>query len=138
MLDSLSRRGAASSPEARRSASLATGQVVSLPLYALRISAGNRHLTLTPLSLCELDFSSMPTQACRAIAVAGTFAELPGFVFDTETTGVMATDDRVVELGAISICAGRTSDERRMRINPGRPIPPGASAIHGISDADVA
>lgn len=80
----------------------------------------------------------MPTQACRAIAAAGTFAELPGFVFDTETTGVTASEDRVVELGAVSIAAGRTSDERRMRINPGRPIPPGASAIHGISDADVA
>ena len=73
-----------------------------------------------------------------AFSDRGSFADLPGFVFDTETTGVDADSDRVVELGAISVARGQLVDERRMRINPERPIPPGASAIHGISDADVA
>ena len=68
----------------------------------------------------------------------GTFTERPGFVFDTETTGVDALLDRVVELGAVSFAGGKRVDERRMRLNPGQPIPPGASAIHGISDRDVA
>jgi DNA polymerase III epsilon subunit family exonuclease len=68
----------------------------------------------------------------------GTFAEQPGFVFDTETTGVAADTDRIVELGAVCFAGGRPVDERRMRINPQQPIPAGASAIHGIYDADVA
>jgi len=68
----------------------------------------------------------------------GSFAELPGFVFDTETTGVDVEKDRVVELGAICLQGGRMECERRMRINPGCPIPAEASAIHGIYDADVA
>lgn len=68
---------------------------------------------------------------------AGTFHTLPGFVFDTETTGVCPDEDRVVELGAVCFAEGRIANERRMRINPGRPIPAEASAVHGIWDADV-
>lgn len=65
------------------------------------------------------------------------FVERPGFVFDTETTGVSAQLDRVVELGAVCLLGGQTSQERRMRINPEQPIPQGATAIHGIRDEDV-
>jgi DNA polymerase-3 subunit epsilon len=82
----------------------------------------------------------MPTSdaAEKVTFLEGTFIERPGFVFDTETTGVSAEDDRVVELGAVCVAGGKISGDRRMRINPGRPIPEGASAIHGIKDADVA
>lgn len=58
-------------------------------------------------------------------------------VLDTETTGVDVEADRVVELGAAYFEAGSLWDVRRMRINPGRPIPEAASAIHGIRDEDV-
>src|SRR5690606_15557309 len=54
--------------------------------------------------------------------------------FDCETTGPDPYEDRIVEL------AVRAQGKHPVvtRINPGRPIPPKASAIHGITDADVA
>jgi DNA polymerase III epsilon subunit family exonuclease len=66
-----------------------------------------------------------------------TFADWPGFVFDTETTGVDVHNDRVVELGAVVIEGGAHSAVRRMRIDPQMPIPKGASDIHGIRDEHV-
>lgn len=61
-------------------------------------------------------------------------------VFDTETTGFNAeTDDRVIEIGAIELVnyvpTGRVYHQY---INPERKIPEGATAVHGISDEDVA
>ena len=59
-------------------------------------------------------------------------------VFDTETTGIDPTQDRVVEVGAAYFRAGLLSGPgRAMRVNPGVPIPEGASAVHHIYDADV-
>lgn len=66
-----------------------------------------------------------------------TFADWPGFVFDTETTGVDVLNDRVVELGAVCIEAGVQSDKRKMRLDPQVAIPKGASDIHGIKDEHV-
>jgi DNA polymerase III subunit epsilon len=61
-------------------------------------------------------------------------------VFDTETTGFNAeTDDRIIEIGAIELInyvpTGRVYHQY---INPERPIPEGATAVHGIRDEDVA
>jgi DNA polymerase III epsilon subunit-like protein len=66
-----------------------------------------------------------------------TFAEWPGFVFDTETTGVDVNQDRVVELGGVCIEGGEQTAVRKMRIDPQMPIPKGASDIHGIRDEHV-
>lgn len=55
--------------------------------------------------------------------------------FDLETTGTDPESDRIVELAAV----GPDEEEPLVRrYNPGRPIPPGATAVHGISDDDVA
>ena len=66
-----------------------------------------------------------------------TFSDWPGFVFDTETTGVDVMRDRVVELGAVCIANGAHAAVRKMRIDPQMPIPKGASDIHGIRDEHV-
>lgn len=59
-------------------------------------------------------------------------------IFDTETTGVNVLDDRVVEIGAIYWAHGqRCARPRQIRINPGVPIPIGASQVHNIFDDDV-
>lgn len=57
----------------------------------------------------------------------------PLIVLDVETTGVDVEKDRVVSL------AWATMDgvAHELRFNPGFPIPPEASAIHGITDDDV-
>ena len=62
----------------------------------------------------------------------------PIVFFDLETTGTNITDDRIVEISYIKIYPGGREESRTMRLNPGRPIPPEATAVHHISDADVA
>lgn len=58
---------------------------------------------------------------------------------DTETTGPDPATARVVELGAVYFRNGdRLGPPLNVRINPGVPIPAGASEVHGITDAMVA
>ena len=57
-------------------------------------------------------------------------------VFDTETTGLSPmAGDRMVEIGCIELVnrceTGRTF---HAYFNPGRPMPAGAEAVHGLSD----
>ena len=58
--------------------------------------------------------------------------------FDLETTGLNITHDRIVEVSVLRINVNGEEEQRTWRINPGIPIPPETTAIHGISDADVA
>ncbi|MCI5779365.1 MAG: 3'-5' exonuclease [Lentisphaeria bacterium] len=64
--------------------------------------------------------------------------ERPLAVFDIESTGVVPQRDRIVEIAVMKIMPDGTSRTTVRRLNPGMPIPPGATAIHGITDADVA
>ncbi|WBH18126.1 DNA polymerase III subunit epsilon [Sphingomonas radiodurans] len=56
-------------------------------------------------------------------------------VFDTETTGFTFGDDRMVEIGCVELVnrceTGRTF---HAYFHPERTMPPGAFAIHGLSD----
>lgn len=65
---------------------------------------------------------------------------LDAIVLDTETTGLDPTRARIVQIGAVAIREGRlVPDERFDRlVDPGMPIPPASTAIHGIDDATVA
>jgi DNA polymerase-3 subunit epsilon len=61
-------------------------------------------------------------------------------VFDTETTGLSPlTGDRMVEIGCVELWnrveTGRTF---HAYFNPCRPMPSGAEAVHGLSDAFLA
>jgi len=58
--------------------------------------------------------------------------------FDLETTGLSTTSDRIIELALIRVSPQGDVLERVRRFNPGMPIPPASTAIHGITDADVA
>lgn len=62
----------------------------------------------------------------------------PIIFFDLETTGVDHVKDRVVELALIKLMPDGARDRFVKRVNPGMPIPEAATAIHGITDADVA
>lgn len=62
----------------------------------------------------------------------------PVAFLDLETTGLNRSEDRVVELALLILYPdGRIVDKVR-RFNPEMPIPPEASAVHGITDGDVA
>jgi len=60
-------------------------------------------------------------------------------VLDTETTGLDPVTDRVVEIGAVEVVnlipTGRFYHQY---INPGRPMPREATAVHGLDDAFLA
>ena len=64
--------------------------------------------------------------------------ERPIVVFDLETTGVQITRDRIVEISILKVHPDGEEETKTRRINPGMPIPPEATQVHGISDADVA
>lgn len=54
--------------------------------------------------------------------------------FDTETTGLSAQSERIIEIAALN---AKTGQSFVRLINPGRPIPPEASNIHKITDEMV-
>ena len=61
-----------------------------------------------------------------------TWLENPMVGFDTETTGISTTNDRIVTAALIT----RTGSDVTLRtwlIDPGVPIPAAASAVHGIT-----
>jgi len=64
--------------------------------------------------------------------------ERPVVVLDLETTGTNPRFDRVVEIAALKIGPDGRRESLQFRVNPERPIPPEASAVHGITDSDVA
>lgn len=61
----------------------------------------------------------------------------PIVFFDIESTGLDPESDRIVELAAVKIFQDGTREEKCKRFNPLIPIPKEASAVHGITDADV-
>lgn len=62
----------------------------------------------------------------------------PIVFFDLETTGTNIVSDRIVEIAYHKVSPNGKEETKSMRINPGMPIPPGATAVHHITDADVA
>ena len=62
----------------------------------------------------------------------------PLIFFDLETTGTNITRDRIVEISLIKVMPGGEELARTRRINPEMPIPAEATAIHHITDEDVA
>ena len=62
----------------------------------------------------------------------------PIIFFDLETTGTNITKDRIVEISMIKIMPNGTENERTIRLNPEMPVPAEATAVHGITDEDVA
>jgi len=58
---------------------------------------------------------------------------------DLETTGLRAATDRIVEIGAVRFLeTGEETGRYQRLLNPERPMSPGAYAIHGLSDDDLA
>ena len=61
----------------------------------------------------------------------------PLVFFDLETTGVNIVNDRIIEISFVKVCPNGQEICKTRRINPGMPIPPESTAIHGITDEDV-
>lgn len=61
----------------------------------------------------------------------------PIIFFDLETTGVDPAKDRIVEISMVKIMPDGRREVKTRRLNPEMPIPPAATAVHGITDDDV-
>lgn len=59
-------------------------------------------------------------------------------VFDLETTGISPKSDAVIEISAVKVRNGKIIDDFSELVNPGRPIPYGASRVNNIFDEMVA
>ena len=87
-------------------------------------------------SVCEI--APVLTYRTGLAGSGETLAGLTCVVFDTETTG-LGPNDRIVQIAGLRIMAGRLTGERfETLVDPGRPIPPGSTKIHGITDTLVA
>ena len=61
----------------------------------------------------------------------------PLVFFDLETTGINISRDRIVEVSFLKVFPNGEEEIKSKRVNPGMPIPPQSTAIHGITDEDV-
>ena len=61
----------------------------------------------------------------------------PLVFLDLETTGLSVSQDRIIKLAIIKVMPQGDVLERVRRFNPGRPVPPEATAVHGITDEDL-
>ena len=64
--------------------------------------------------------------------------ERPLVVFDLEATGLNKRTDRIVAVALVRYESSGSVEQVNYLINPGIPIPEETTAIHGITDADVA
>jgi DNA polymerase III subunit epsilon len=63
--------------------------------------------------------------------------ERPLVCFDLETTGTDIRDDRIVQIALVRVELDGSRQTLASLVNPERPIPAGATAVHGIRDEDV-
>lgn len=103
----------------------ATGRLI-LPLAVSQIAREARPAVTYDFAL-----------ASRGAPDTRPLSALTCVVFDTETTG-LSVSDRIVQIAGLRIAGGRLTGEAfDTLVNPGRPIPPGATHIHHITDAMV-
>lgn len=58
--------------------------------------------------------------------------------FDLETTGVNVSKDKIVEISILKVFPNGNKESKTWLVNPGIPIPPQTTAVHGITDEKVA
>jgi len=72
------------------------------------------------------------------MAISEILQDKPLVIFDLETTGTNTATDRIVQFAGQKISVIGQVEALNMLINPQGPIPTDASAVHGITDEDVA
>lgn len=126
----LQAHGAEAWPEASRDRN-----AVVMPIRNAR-RAGRRPPPIARRVVYDFDLLSK----ARNAAVADTrLDDLTFVVFDTETTGLAPSTDSIVQIAAVRLVNGRRMESEVFDtlVDPKRPIPPGSTDVHGITDSMV-
>lgn len=99
----------------------------SLPRYPITLSSQKLAHRLVA-NLDDIKFSN--------ITPKGTYNEF--VVFDTETTGLSASRDKIIELAAVRFVNGHPIEVFETFVNPGRSIPAEATKVNHITDEMLA
>lgn len=86
------------------------------------------------------DFSLLSERTVDGELAGRGLGELSCTVFDLETTGLDPSNDRILSIGAVRIVNGNllAHETFDQLVDPGRPIPPSSTSIHGITADMVA
>ena len=68
----------------------------------------------------------------------GMVLDRPLVFFDLEATGLNKRMDRIISIALVRFAPGEPPEQRHYFLNPEMPIPAESTAIHGITDEDVA
>ncbi len=108
---------------------------ICMPIRGAR-RAGRRPPPIVRKVVYDFDLLSK----ARSAAIAESRIEdLTYVVFDTETTGLSPASDEIVQIAAVRVVNGRRIETEVFDtlVDPGRPIPPGSTEVHGITDQMV-
>jgi DNA polymerase-3 subunit epsilon len=113
-----------------------------LPLAESRPGAPSRPVAVAPASVSRpeyYDFNLFAQGSQGGVLLDRPLTALTYTVFDTETTGLDPTQDRIVSLGAVRIVNGRLLRQELFDqlVDPERPMPAAAEEVHGITDQMV-
>src|SRR6266849_6505880 len=114
---------------------------VEIALRGMLIAAGLRHVptsTTSRTSPTSITDALTLFKALQLLHAKELDTALERYVtFDLETTDKDVEVCEVVEVGAVRIVGGEIVDRFHTLVQPYRPITPGASKVHGYSDAAV-
>ncbi|MFN2570094.1 MAG: UvrD-helicase domain-containing protein [Gemmatimonadales bacterium] len=115
---------------------------VEIALRGMCIAAGIHNVASTPDAPRATRVVANPVtlfKALQLVHASDLTARLERYVtFDFETTDTDVATCGVIEIGAARVVKGEIVERFHAMVNPLRPISPGASKLHGYSDADVA
>lgn len=110
-------------------------QALTVPIPNAR-RAGRRPAPIRRDVVYDFDLLS---KARNAEVAQTRLEDLTFVVFDTETTGLSPERDEFVQIAAVRVVNGRRvmAEVLDTLVDPGRPIPPGSTEVHGITDSMV-
>lgn len=109
----------------------APGYMLILDEATARIDPAEARPLVYDFELMESDGNGLDGRSLRDLCYV---------VFDTETTGLLPHKDEIVQIGAVRVLRGRIVEGEVIDqlVDPGHPIPPASTRVHGVSDPMVA